>query len=307
MKSDHRPLVYISVDPNDCASLMYTLNRVILQLGGLPIISCYTSESGEYDWQLIKKTIDESDVFLLLVGDGYGEISDSGESYIHREAVYAKSKHKSVVALLKNADLKTLNPQTIQRLKSLHRLMMSGIFKYWTTKEDLHLLLRQVLREHLKPQLGLKSGKVEPVVAEKFEAAITDTLFEMKQYPMRFSGKVFAHGNCTDVEVEVSLTWDTAFLNLGSIMSAPVTEDRMRAVLQEYVEDHFREDFMAQVSEAHALADVRCKELEFQRLKAYLKGAGVIENVAAEHGGIRKYWQLTQSGENRLHKLLMPT
>lgn len=306
MKANPRPLVYISADPQDCSSLLYTLNRVILQLGGIPVFSHYSSDAGEYDWQLIKKTIDQSDVFLLLVGDGYGEISDSGESYIHREAVYAKTKHKNVMALLKNADLKQLNPQNIQRLKSLHRLMMSGTFKYWTTKEDLHLLVRQVLREHLKPQLGLKSGKVEPVVAEQFEQAITDTLFEMKHYPMRFSGKVFAHGNCTEVEVSVSLTWDTAFLNLGSIMSAPVTEDRMRSVLQDYVEDHYRDDFMASIPEAHALADVRCKELEFQRLKAYLKGAGVIENVASEHGGIRKYWQLTQRGENRLHKLLLP-
>jgi uncharacterized protein YifE (UPF0438 family) len=270
-------------------------------------MSHFTPESGDYDWKLIKDTIDQSDIFLLLVGDGYGELSDSGESYIHREAVYAKSKHKAVVALLKNADLKQLLPQNVERLRSLHRLMMSGTFKYWSTKEDLLLILRQVLREHLKPQLGLKSGKVEPIVTQKIEQAITDTLFEMKQYPMSFSGKVFAHGNCTDVSVSVKLTWDTAFLNLGSIMTSPVTEDRMRSVLQDYVEENYRDAFMDKVAQAHALADVRCKELEFQRLKAYLKGAGVIENVAAEHGGIRKYWQLTQAGENRLHKLLLPS
>lgn len=306
MSSKIKPTVYICSDFKDSATLVYTLTRVILQLGGQPVYLNYSPEAGEYDWQLIKKTIDDADIFLLLVSDGYGAISDSGESYIHREAVYAKSKQKTVVALLKNANLKTLSQQEIQRLRTLHRLMMSGVFKYWSTREDLLLTARQVLREHLKPQLGIQSGRVEPIVSEKVEQAITDTLFQMSSYPMRFSGKVFAHGNCHEVEVSVSLTWDVAFMNLGAIMTAPVTEDRMRSVLEDFVEDQYRDEFMSSIADAHALADVRCNDLEFQRLKAYLKGAGVIENVATESTGLRRYWQLTQKGESRLHKLLMP-
>jgi len=306
MSSKIKPSVYICSDFKDSATLVYTLTRVILQLGGQPVYLNYSPEAGEYDWQLIKKTIDDADIFLLLVSDGYGAISDSGESYIHREAVYAKSKQKTVVALLKNANLKTLSQQEIQRLRTLHRLMMSGVFKYWSTREDLLLIARQVLREHLKPQLGIQSGRVEPIVSEKVEQAITDTLFQMSSYPMRFSGKVFAHGNCHEVEVSVSLTWDVAFMNLGAIMTAPVTEDRMRSVLEDFVEDQYRDEFMGSIADAHALADVRCNDLEFQRLKAYLKGAGVIENVATESTGLRRYWQLTQKGESRLHKLLMP-
>jgi len=306
MSSKIKPSVYICSDFKDSATLVYTLTRVILQLGGQPVYLNYSPEAGEYDWQLIKKTIDDADIFLLLVSDGYGAISDSGESYIHREAVYAKSKQKTVVALLKNANLKTLSQQEIQRLRTLHRLMMSGVFKYWSTREDLLLTARQVLREHLKPQLGIQSGRVEPIVSEKVEQAITDTLFQMSSYPMRFSGKVFAHGNCHEVEVSVSLTWDVAFMNLGAIMTAPVTEDRMRSVLEDFVEDQYRDEFMGSIADAHALADVRCNDLEFQRLKAYLKGAGVIENVATESTGLRRYWQLTQKGESRLHKLLMP-
>jgi len=306
MSSKIKPSVYICSDFKDSATLVYTLTRVILQLGGQPVYLNYSPEAGEYDWQLIKKTIDDADIFLLLVSDGYGAISDSGASYIHREAVYAKSKQKTVVALLKNANLKTLSQQEIQRLRTLHRLMMSGVFKYWSTREDLLLTARQVLREHLKPQLGIQSGRVEPIVSEKVEQAITDTLFQMSSYPMRFSGKVFAHGNCHEVEVSVSLTWDVAFMNLGAIMTAPVTEDRMRSVLEDFVEDQYRDEFMGSIADAHALADVRCNDLEFQRLKAYLKGAGVIENVATESTGLRRYWQLTQKGESRLHKLLMP-
>lgn len=306
MSSDSKPVVYICADLKDSSALIYTLTRVVLQLGGQPIYLNYSPEAGEYDWQLIKKTIDDADIFLLLVGDGYGAISDSGESFIHREAVYAKSKQKTVVALLKNANLKTLTQQEIQRLRTLHRLMMSGVFKYWSTREDLLLTARQVLREHLKPQLGIQAGRVEPIVSEKVEQAITETLFQMASYPMRFSGKVFAHGNCHEVEVSVNLTWDVAFMNLGAIMTAPVTEDRMRSVLEDYVEDQYRDEFMNSIADAHALADVRCNDLEFQRLKAYLKGAGVIENVATESAGLRRYWQLTQKGETRLHKLLMP-
>lgn len=309
MSHNPEPKVYICADPEDSSDILYTINRVILQLGGLPVSLFYTPKSGDYDWSLVRKTIDSSDIVVLLVGDSYGAISETSESYIHREAVYAKSKQKTLVALLKNTELKGMSAQDIQRLRSLHRLTMSGIFKYWNHKEDLLLITRQVLRDYLKPQLGLKevSAQPDPDLNVNLHDAITDTLFGMESYPMRFTGKVFAHGNCHEVTQSILLTWDMAFLNIGSLMTSPVTEDRMRSALEAYVEDNYRENFMSAIPDSHALSGVRCNDIEFQRLKAYLKGAGVIENVAKETSGIRSYWQLTQLGENRLHKLLIPT
>lgn len=308
MNQHTQPTVFICADPKDTAAILYTINRVVFQLGGLPVSFYFVPESGEYDWPLVRKAIDDCSVFLLLVGDSYGALSDSGESYIHREAVYAKSKNKKMVALLKNTELKGMNSQDVQRLRTLHRLTMSGTFKYWSHKEDLLLIARQVLRDLLKPQLGLVDSNklVELETANHLNEAITDTLFGMESYPMRFTGKVFAHGNCHEVTSNVLLTWDMAFLNIGSMMTSPVTEDRMRSVLEDYVEDNYKDDFMKAIADSHALSGVRCNDIEFQRLKAYLKGAGVIENVAKERTGLKSYWQLTPAGESRLHKLLMP-
>lgn len=308
MTSNTRPQVYICTDPNDTGDVLYTITRVVLQLGGIPVYMHYTPESGEYDWPLTNKVIDQSDLFILLVGDSYGALSDTGESFIHREAVYAKSKSKKVVALLKNTELKGIPPVEVQRLRSLHRLTMTGVFKYWNHKEDLMLISRQVLRDLLKPQLGLSDTKsVKPNEEHiPLHEAIADTLFDMKSYEMRFSGKVFAHGNCHEITRAVNLTWDMAFLNIGVMMTAPVSEDRMRSALESYVEEHYREEFMAAVKDSHALSNIRCNDIEFQRLKAFMKGAGVIENVATETSGLRSYWQLTHVGENRLQKLLIP-
>ena len=307
MTDNKRPMVYISADPKDSGEFLYTLNRVVVQLGGLPVQSYYRTDSGDYDWPLVRSIIDECQVFILLVGDGYGGIAETGESYIHREAVYAKSKQKITLALLKNAELQSLSRQEMQRLKSLHRLMMSGIFKYWSSKEELLLIARQVLRDHLKPQLKLSSSTPPHAPETRMQAVITDTLFEMGSYPMRFSGKVFAHGNCQDVHLEVSLSWRSAFLNMGTSMTSPVTEERMRGVLEDFVAEHYRQQFLSKVADAHALADVRCNAIAFQRMKAYLKGAGVIENVAHQTGGLRNYWQLTTRGEHKLHELLIPS
>lgn len=306
MTSEKRPLVYVCTDSSDTQLELYTLNRAILQLGGLPVQMCFIEGSGEYDWPLVRATIDAADIFVLLVGASYGAISESGESYIHKEAVYAKSKNKHVVALLKNTELKSLSSQSVQRLRSLHRLMMTGVFKYWNAKEELMLIARQVLRHLLKPQLGLSvvsmTQNIEPILND----VVTDTLFELSSYPIRFSGKVFAHGNCSDVQLKLELSWDTAFINVASVMTAPVTEDKMRSVLEDYVSEYHRDQFMAKVVDSHALGDVRCNEIEFQRLKAYLKGAGVIENVSNSGSGLRNYWQLTPRGENKLRGMLIP-
>jgi len=312
MNQTKQPLVYICADPKDTGEVLYTIQRVVLQLGGVPVTLNYLPESGEYDWPLICKTIDKCDLFILLVGDSYGVLSETSESYIHKEATYAKSKKKQLVALLKNTELKGMLPQDVQRLRSLHRLTMSGIFKYWNHKEDLLLICRQVLRDLLKPQLGLSEPKpVEKKVEEDthipLHEAIADTLFDMESYEMRFTGKVFAHGNCHEVTRTINLTWDMAFLNIGVMMTAPVSEDRMRSALEAFVEDQYRDEFMSAIDASHALSNIRCHDHEFQRLKAFLKGAGVIENVAKESSGLRSYWQLTQVGENRLQKLLIPS
>ncbi len=306
MEEKSRSLVYISADPKDTGEALYTLNRVVMQLGGLPVQSYYMQGAGEYDWPLVRSLIDECEVYVLLVGNSYGAISDTGESYIHREAVYAKSKRKPVVAILKNAELKSLSMQSVQRLKSLHRLMMSGTFKYWNNREDLLLIGRQVLRDHLKPQLKLSSGQNLSAPESRLREMASDSFFEQDSYPLRFTGKVFAHGNCHEVTSKVLLSWNISFLNIGSMMTSPVTEDRMRGALEDLVAESYRGQFMSSIPDAHALADVRCNEIEFQRLKAYLKSAGVIENVDSGSGGIRNYWQLTISGEQRLNKLLLP-
>ena len=299
------PIVFISADVNDCMTSMYTLNRVVMQLGGLPVSTYFGPQSGEYDWKVVREAIDKCDIYILLVGDSYGIISDSGESFIHREAVYAKSKQKTVIALLKNAELKGLTDTSVQRLKSLHRLMMSGTFKYWSTKEDILLLARQVLRDHLKPQFKVGAKKENIAESQKMQQAITDTLFKMDPYPLKFTGKVFAHGNCHDVELSIDMTWENAFFSIGTMMTSPVTEDRMRSALQAYIEEAYQSQFLDKVPDGHAVGDVKCNEIEFQRLKAYLKGAGVIENVASEQSGLRNYWQLTSSGELRLQQLLV--
>jgi hypothetical protein len=299
------PVVFVSADVSDCADSLYAVNRVVMQLGGLPVSTFFGVQSGEYDWKVVREAIDKCDVYLILVGDSYGILSDSGESFIHREAVYAKSKQKKVVALLKNTELKGLSEASVQRLKSLHRLMMSGTFKYWNTKEDILLLARQVLRAYLKPQLKVGLNSQNVTESKRVQQAITDTLFNMGSYPLRFTGKVFAHGNCHDVELIIDMTWESAFLSIGTLMVSPVTEDRIRSALQSYIEEAYQEKFLEVVNDGHAVGDVRCNEIEFQRLKAYLKGAGVIENVASGQSGLRNYWQLTHSGERKLQKLLV--
>lgn len=299
--------VFISADIKDSADSIYTVSRVVMQLGALPVSPFYGPNSGDYDWKVVRETIDKCDIFVLMVGDSYGSLSDSGESYIHREAVYAKSKQKKVIALLKNTQLKGLTDTSVQRLKSLHRLMMSGTFKYWSTKEDILLLARQVLRDHLKPQFKLGASNDAENDAKHLQQAITDTLFKMDTYPLRFSAKVFAHGNCHDVELTIDISWEHAFLSIGSMMTAPVTEDKMRTSLQAFIEDEYQAKFLDIIPDGHAVDDVKCNEIEFQRLKAYLKGAGVIENVASQQSGLRNYWQLTQAGELRLQKFLVPS
>ena len=101
--------VFISSTYEDMRDERQEAVEAILAVGHIPAgMELFASENAK-QWEVIKRCIRESDVFLILLGGRYGSIEPkSGKSYIHREFEYAQQSKKPVMSLV-------LTEQYIQR------------------------------------------------------------------------------------------------------------------------------------------------------------------------------------------------
>lgn len=73
--------------------------EAILRAGHIPAGMEMFASGDESQWETICRWIDDSDVFLLILGGRYGSLeSKSGKSYIEREYEYASKKKKPLFA-----------------------------------------------------------------------------------------------------------------------------------------------------------------------------------------------------------------
>lgn len=108
--------------------------------------------------EVIKKWIDESDVYLLLLGGRYGSIDpESGKSYTQLEYEYAVEKGKPFFALViekdqlekknKNEGSKVLELDEPEKFKRFKAQVTTKIVKFWNNEESIKIAIFQKLTE----------------------------------------------------------------------------------------------------------------------------------------------------------------
>lgn len=130
---------------------------------GMELFPAMDEEQFEY----IKRIIDDSDYYLLIVGGRYGDEDDKGVSWTEKEYDYAVSKHIPVMAFIlddkayhqlpqNKTDQKDIDKKR-EKLKSFKTKVKKGrLVKFWTNVDDLDALVAKSLPKvlELQPQIG---------------------------------------------------------------------------------------------------------------------------------------------------------
>jgi len=92
--------VFVSSTYKDLVAERQAAVQAILRAGHIPAGMELFAASDKSQWKTIQNWIDDSDVFLLILGGRYGSIEpESGKSYIELEYDYAIQQHKPYFAL----------------------------------------------------------------------------------------------------------------------------------------------------------------------------------------------------------------
>ena len=144
--------IFISSTYNDLIEERRKTQDAILSMEHFPIGMEYFSAASEHQWSIIKRSIDSSDYYVLIIGYRYGTELPNGISYTEREYDYASAKGIPILVFLKREGLPTirdnmeLDSKKQQKLKYFINKAMDGReVSWWSTKEELGQIVTNAL------------------------------------------------------------------------------------------------------------------------------------------------------------------
>jgi len=148
--------VFVSSTFTDLVNERQAAVEAILTAGHIPAGMELFTSGDESQMDVIKQWIDESDVYLLILGGLYGSVEPkSGKSYTELEYEYALSKDKPLFAcVINDAALEqrvraqgtiAVETQNAQKLKKFRKLTLTKMVRFWDDAKDIKISIGETL------------------------------------------------------------------------------------------------------------------------------------------------------------------
>jgi len=99
---DKKYQIFISSTYEDLKNERDQVSKSILEMGHIPVGMEMFSAADEEQWKTIKKQIEESDYYVVIIAQKYGSVMENGISYTEREYDYAIEKGVPVLGFIIN-------------------------------------------------------------------------------------------------------------------------------------------------------------------------------------------------------------
>ncbi|WP_427125068.1 DUF4062 domain-containing protein (plasmid) [Priestia megaterium] len=192
--------VFISSTFNDLIEERQAAVEGILNAGHIPAGMELFKSGNESQLETVKRWIDESDVYLLILGGRYGTIEpESGKSYTHLEYEYALEKKIPLFAVvIKDSALdrklstqgrEVLERENIPRYDEFKDLVTSRICSFFEDNKDIKLAIHDTLADFQTRYdfTGWISGKdlptVNTLIGENAELKAKLEVIQNNKYP----------------------------------------------------------------------------------------------------------------------------
>ena len=110
--------VFISSTYKDLIEARSKVRDAILSMMHFPVGMEMFNAADEEQWEIIQETIDSSDYYVLILGQRYGSViesgSDAGISYTEKEFRYAREKKIPVLVFIIDDDV-AIKPEFIEK------------------------------------------------------------------------------------------------------------------------------------------------------------------------------------------------
>ncbi|WP_138433588.1 DUF4062 domain-containing protein [Winogradskyella algicola] len=159
---DKRYQVFVSSTYKDLITERIEVIQALLELDCIPSGMEYFPAADETQWDFIKKLIDESDYYIVIIAGKYGSVDDNGVSYTQKEYEYAVSKNIPTIAFLHN-DVDSLQSSKTEKekdarekLEAFKDLVKRKLCKFWSSPQELGAVVSRSISQAKKnyPRTG---------------------------------------------------------------------------------------------------------------------------------------------------------
>jgi hypothetical protein len=136
--------VFVSSTFQDLSDERDLVIKAILEMGHIPVGMEMFSAADEEQWNIIKKQIDQSDYYIVLVAHRYGSCDASGVSYTEKEYDYATSKSIPALGFILEdgvcwpKDKSDSDKTALKRLKAFKEKVKLKPVSFWKNGDDLY-------------------------------------------------------------------------------------------------------------------------------------------------------------------------
>jgi len=176
---DKRYQVFVSSTYIDLEEERSEIMQALLELDCMPSGMELFPAASEQQWSWIKKVIDESDYYLVIIAGRYGSISaNTGISYTEMEYRYAIDIGKPVIAFLHEdpssiASKKTEKSRSSQkRLEQFRGLCEQKLCKYWSSPADLGAKVSRSITQLMKHEPAVGWVRANEIVEDRSKEII---------------------------------------------------------------------------------------------------------------------------------------
>lgn len=180
--------VFVSSTYEDLVEERREVMQALLESGCIPAGMELFPAADDGAWTLIKRVIDESDYYLLILAGRYGSIHSDGVGYTEMEYRYALEIGKPIVSFLIR-DIQKLpvrktdqDQKKLERLAAFQVLAKEKLVRYWETPAELGGLVSrsiEVLKE-MKPAIGWIRGNLPGSAASTEADMLREELRKLK-------------------------------------------------------------------------------------------------------------------------------
>lgn len=167
---DKRYQVFVSSTFDDLRVERLRVVQALLESDCIPVCMEFFPAANDSAWDFIRRIIEESDYYVVIVGGRYGSMTAEGVSYTQKEYEYAVSRGIPVAAFLHaNPDKipagKTeLDKESRTKLEIFRELCRKKLCRSWNNADDLagHVVLGINQLKKSNPAVGwIKSDRAE--------------------------------------------------------------------------------------------------------------------------------------------------
>ncbi|MES1963727.1 DUF4062 domain-containing protein [Psychrobacter sp. AH5] len=282
-------------------------------------ISTHLAQSALYG----RQCVDACDYVLILIGDSYGTVQNTGFSQMHLSYFNAKARAKPMMALIKrHYDAEELNPQ-LKAFTQIVEQQKSNVH-YYDDNTDIKQLLNTAHIEMIKkPEVvtGWLSAKDSATSMDNRAAnspaanslrgmsaqnnkhgtnnytatdTITTTLELTQSFDIEYMAQAYEEGNLTDVTMTMTLTWQNVLQALGT-MPAFFSSYGLQSQLNRLIASKAELDIKKLMPKVHAVARCQIIKSDLDKLQRLLIAANWIQikSSGSEIRSTKELWSLT--------------